>query len=45
MESIRVPYKQDDFGNDIFARVSWNKQETQSPKPTGIVNLLRTASA
>jgi hypothetical protein len=45
MESIRVPYKQDDFGNDIFARVSWKKHETQSPKPIGIVNPSRTAFA
>jgi hypothetical protein len=43
MESIRVPYKQDDFGSDIFARISWKKSETQSPKPIGIVSLLRTA--
>lgn len=39
MESIRVPYKQDDFGNDIFVRVSWKKLEKQSPKPIGIVAL------
>lgn len=45
MESIRVPYKQDDFGNDIFARLSWNKQDTQSRKPIGIVDLFRTAFA
>lgn len=36
MESIRIPFKQDDFGNDIFARVSWAKDETQTPKPIGI---------
>jgi acetyl esterase/lipase len=35
MESIRVPYKQDDFGNDIFARTSWAKNETQSSRPIG----------
>ena len=45
MESIRVPYKQDDFGNDIFARVSWSKHETQAPKPIGIVDLFRTTFA
>ena len=45
MESIRVPYKQDDFGNGILARLSWNKQDTQSPKPIGIVYLFRTAFA
>lgn len=37
MESVRLPFKQDDFGNDVFARVSWQKHETQSyePKPIG----------
>jgi hypothetical protein len=37
MESVRIPFKQDDFGNDIFARVSWQKTETKSsePKPIG----------
>lgn len=39
MESIRIPFKQDDHGNDIFARVSWDKRETQSPKPIGIIIL------
>jgi acetyl esterase/lipase len=43
MESIRIPYKQDDFGNDIFARVSWAKNETQSFRPIGIS--FSTASA
>jgi hypothetical protein len=36
MESIRIPFKQDDFGNDIFARISYAKDETQSPRPIGI---------
>jgi hypothetical protein len=37
MESVRIAFKQDDFGNDIFARVSWQKSEIQSsePKPIG----------
>ena len=37
MQSIRIPFKQDDFGNDIFARVSWQKPETKlsEPKPIG----------
>jgi hypothetical protein len=37
MENIRIPFKQDDFGNDIFARISWQKLETQpsQPKPIG----------
>ena len=34
MESIRVPYKKDDYGNDLFARVSWSK-ENNGPKPIG----------
>jgi hypothetical protein len=37
MESIRVPFKQDDFGNDIFARVSWTKDAKKSPRPLGII--------
>lgn len=44
MQSIRTPSKQDDFGNDIFARVSWNNSETQSPKPIGIIVLRTYAS-
>lgn len=24
LESIRLPYKKDDFGNDMFARVTWS---------------------
>jgi hypothetical protein len=37
MESVRIPFKHDDFGNDIFARVSWQKPETKlsEPKPIG----------
>lgn len=37
MENIRIPFKQDDFGNDIFARVSWQQQGSQpsEPKPIG----------
>jgi hypothetical protein len=37
MENIRTPFKQDDYGNDIFARVSWQKYETlpSEPKPIG----------
>ena len=45
MESIRIPYKQDDFGNDIFARVSWAKNKRQSPRPIGILSSLCKTSA
>jgi hypothetical protein len=36
MESIRIPFKQDDFGNDIFARVSWQQSDTSPPEPKPI---------
>jgi hypothetical protein len=39
MESIRIPFEQDDFGNDIFARVSWTKDVTKSLRPIGIILL------
>jgi hypothetical protein len=37
MESIRIPFKQDDYDNDIFARISWQKPEIlpSEPKPIG----------
>lgn len=34
MESIRIPFKKDDFGNPIFVRVSWSK-DGDAPKPIG----------
>jgi hypothetical protein len=39
MESIRIPFKQDDYGNDIFARVSWQKSETLPSESKPIGNL------
>jgi hypothetical protein len=37
MENIRIPFKQDDYDNDIFARISWQKPEISlsEPKPIG----------
>jgi len=38
MESIRVPFKQDDFGNDIFARISWQrKTQPSESKPIALI--------
>ena len=35
MESIRIPFKNDTFGNPIFARVSWSNVSADSQKPIG----------
>lgn len=34
MQSTRMSYKTDDYGNPMYARVSWSTA-TQSPKPIG----------
>jgi len=40
MESIRIPYKNDIYGNAIYARVSWSKEGSQIPKPIGTLRNL-----
>ena len=40
MQSIRVPYKHDIFGNPIFARVTWSGVDL-FPKPTGTSDVVR----
>ncbi|KAK5132243.1 hypothetical protein LTR08_009231 [Meristemomyces frigidus] len=38
MESIRIPFKSDKYGNSMDARVSWDNQASpQSPKPIALV--------
>ena len=44
MESVRLPYKNDIFGNAIYARVSWLKKGSQSPRPIGKTTLLHWPS-
>ncbi len=34
MESIRIPYKNDAFGNPLFAKIAWSKS-SQGSKPLG----------
>ncbi|KAK0943579.1 hypothetical protein LTR48_002192 [Friedmanniomyces endolithicus] len=36
MQSTRIPYKTDDYGNPIYARVSWSTA-TQSPRPIALI--------
>lgn len=35
MESIRVPFMKDDFGNDILTRLTWVKDDGRSTKSIG----------
>ena len=37
METIRLSYKNDAYGNPIFARVAWSKN-VAGPKPIGTLN-------
>ena len=30
-----MPFKKDDFGNDMFARLAWSKEPSRTPKPIG----------
>ncbi|KAK5697128.1 hypothetical protein LTR17_023992 [Elasticomyces elasticus] len=36
MDTTRIAYKADDYGNPMYARVSWSK-ESQGPKPIALV--------
>lgn len=45
MESIRIPYKQDAFGNPILARVSWAKDGNQHAKPIGRPNIRKSVNS
>ena len=39
MESVRTAYKNDAYGNAIYIRVSWNKDDHGPSKPIGeIIN-------
>lgn len=35
MESIRVPFKKDDYGNDMFVRLAWSHETSKAAKPIG----------
>ena len=35
LEDTRFQYKSDDFGNPLYARVCWQKNDEVKPKPIG----------
>nr|POE63237.1 methylphloroacetophenone synthase [Quercus suber] len=37
MESARIPYKQDIYGKDLYARVNWSTAVPSSPKAVAII--------